>query len=532
MSEPHQPMGEQPGTMLALTTFQDTPWTRILGRAAEHHPDDATAIFDGLTGLYWAYGSQLPGARALEAPTKELLTQFVVQQHAGSGNRPDFARPQPQRLLDVANHLRSFVGMWVATQPEIQSRRSLRLVAEAMHTNAATQLDTVTYPQEVYNPSLSLVAQDLLQAGWEQAEATNIYRALTRHFTDDPSAPPVAVPGESLLRALTFMRARYQKITQLEGYQGNADDQRLMQTLLGADQQSQVRSVRELLLCADGPEQREQMLTAIAAELAAITNSDLVSKLAAQASSERLGLRELARIARAEREGESIGRGVLPPHVALSAEIEASTNLWALVRAAQAGGEGRQAALDKLYRATYRPVYFFMYSLTHDHEFSEEMTSRVYERVLKSIDQVEDRGVKVTAWMFTIGRNLVADHFKSHTYLREVLTDVSPSHLQASLPAQSNTAQHAPTSPWLGPEGAVMHDSGLRPILLDALRSMTSEMQVTCVTLRFLEQRSVEETAVLMGTTEGAVRALTLRAMSNLRTIISDKYPDLAETFL
>ena len=55
-----------------------------------------------------------------------------------------------------------------------------------------------------------------------------------------------------------------------------------------------------------------------------------------------------------------------------------------------------------------------------------------------------------------------------------------------------------------------------------ALRKLTS-LQQQVISLRFLEELSIQETAEVMGKTEGAVKALQYRATNSLQRILEER---------
>jgi RNA polymerase sigma-70 factor, ECF subfamily len=95
---------------------------------------------------------------------------------------------------------------------------------------------------------------------------------------------------------------------------------------------------------------------------------------------------------------------------------------WQLVAAVQAGD---QSAFGQLY-ARYQPVVAkLIYSRTRDRLLTEDLTSETFLRTLRRIDTINDQGKDLGAWLTTVARSLIADHFKcSRTRLDHTTAEV------------------------------------------------------------------------------------------------------------
>nr|6DXO_A Chain A, RNA polymerase ECF-subfamily sigma factor [Streptomyces venezuelae ATCC 10712] len=146
-----------------------------------------------------------------------------------------------------------------------------------------------------------------------------------------------------------------------------------------------------------------------------------------------------------------------------------------LVDRAQAG---EAEAFGRLYDQYSDTVYRYIYYRVGGKATAEDLTSETFLRALRRISTFTWQGRDFGAWLVTIARNLVADHFKSMESL-------------------SNAA------------------------LLDAVRRLNPQQQ-ECVTLRFLQGLSVAETARVMGKNEGAIKTLQYRAVRTLARLLPD----------
>jgi RNA polymerase sigma-70 factor (ECF subfamily) len=168
--------------------------------------------------------------------------------------------------------------------------------------------------------------------------------------------------------------------------------------------------------------------------------------------------------------------------------------------------DGDAEAFGSLYDHYVELVYRYIYYRVGTHSQTEDLTSETFLRALRRMCDFHWQGKDFGAWLVTIARNLVADHFKSGRYRLEICT--------AELLEPDRHQE--------GPERAVL-DAMTNRTLLQAVRRLGSEQQ-ECVVLRFLHGLSVAETALIMGKKPGAIKALQYRAVRSLARMIP---PDL-----
>jgi RNA polymerase sigma-70 factor (ECF subfamily) len=194
---------------------------------------------------------------------------------------------------------------------------------------------------------------------------------------------------------------------------------------------------------------------------------------------------------------------VQPPSPDRPDPTDAAAEVWALVERAQAGEPEAFGLIYDRYLAT---VYRFVYFRVRNRQLAEDLTADTFLRALRRIGSFTWQGRDPAAWLVTIARNLVADHFKSGRYRLEVTTgDVLATDREERGPEGS-------------PEAAVV-DHITYMALLTAVKQLNPEQQ-ECVMLRFLHGFSVAETARAMGKNEGAIKALQYRAVRALHRLL------------
>jgi RNA polymerase sigma-70 factor (ECF subfamily) len=186
---------------------------------------------------------------------------------------------------------------------------------------------------------------------------------------------------------------------------------------------------------------------------------------------------------------------------------DAAAEVWALVERAQ---DGEAEAFGLIYDRYVDTVFRFIYFRVGNRQLAEDLTSDTFLRALKRIGSFTWQGRDLGAWLVTIARNLVADHFKSGRYRLEVTSgDVLD-------------ADREDRGPEGSPETAVV-DHITNVALLTAVKQLNPEQQ-ECIVLRFLHGFSVAETAQTMGKNEGAIKALQYRAVRALARLLPDGF--------
>jgi RNA polymerase sigma-70 factor (ECF subfamily) len=174
-----------------------------------------------------------------------------------------------------------------------------------------------------------------------------------------------------------------------------------------------------------------------------------------------------------------------------------------IVARAQAGDAD---AFGELYDRYVDVVYRYVYYRVSNVALAEDLTSETFIRALRRITSYTWQGRDFGAWLVTIARNLIADHFKSGRYRLEVAT--------------SDLVEAGADRREDGPENEVL-SAITNEALLEAVKALGAEQQ-ECISLRFLQGMSVAETAAIMGKNEGAIKALQYRAVKSLSRLLPE----------
>jgi RNA polymerase sigma-70 factor, ECF subfamily len=165
---------------------------------------------------------------------------------------------------------------------------------------------------------------------------------------------------------------------------------------------------------------------------------------------------------------------------------------------------GDAEAFGQLYDRYVDVVYRYVHYRVSNSALAEDLTSETFLRALRRITSYTWQGRDFGAWLVTIARNLIADHYKSGRYRLELAT--------------SDLVEAGADRSEDGPEDEVL--TGItNGVLLAAVKRLNPEQQ-ECIALRFLQGMSVAETAQIMGKNEGAIKALQYRAVKSLSRLL------------
>lgn len=157
-------------------------------------------------------------------------------------------------------------------------------------------------------------------------------------------------------------------------------------------------------------------------------------------------------------------------------------------------------AWSALFEAHYRRVFTFVRYRLNGASEAEDIASQVFEIAYSRADRFDYRGVPIEAWLIGIARNLVRDHLKK---------------IGRRGPEEELVEAIAPSEP----DAASTID--LRRDLTQAMAGLTEDQQ-TVLQLRFLLDKSVEDTALLMDRSEDAVKNLQRRALAAMQRALAE----------
>jgi RNA polymerase sigma-70 factor (ECF subfamily) len=150
-----------------------------------------------------------------------------------------------------------------------------------------------------------------------------------------------------------------------------------------------------------------------------------------------------------------------------------------------------------LYDRHFQQIYRFVYSRVREQTAAEDVTSEVFIKALKAMPRYQDTGRPFAAWLYQIAVNAIADRYRT---LR---------------PSQPLEDFHD-----LSVGGPAIEEQAAQRDEIRRIWAIVEELpaqQKTALVLKFQEDMKIEDIAMAMGKTPGAVKLLIHRGVSRLR---------------
>ncbi|MCC6611941.1 MAG: sigma-70 family RNA polymerase sigma factor [Anaerolineae bacterium] len=191
---------------------------------------------------------------------------------------------------------------------------------------------------------------------------------------------------------------------------------------------------------------------------------------------------------------------VYPIRLGILDRVMSSESMGPLVLRAQ---RGDQAAIEALYQQFAQPIYRYVAYRVATAADAEDLTAEVFVSMLKGLPSYRQTGVPFEAWLYRIASARIADHYR-----------------RMRTRPQADLADDLADSATL-PEDRILALQEIET-LRRALRQLTDEEQ-TLVILRFVERKSHQEVADVLGRTPKAVRSMQYRALIRLASLLGSE---------
>src|ERR1043165_7949498 len=157
---------------------------------------------------------------------------------------------------------------------------------------------------------------------------------------------------------------------------------------------------------------------------------------------------------------------------------------------------GDVEAFAKLYDAYVERVTRYIYFRVSEGSDTEDLVSQVFLKAWENLDRYKSGSSPFIAWLYTIARNLVIDHYRTKKDI---------------LPLEEAIA--TPSDMEMPDEEAQMHFD--LEAMRDSLQALSKDQQQVLI-LKYIAGLPNEDIAKIMGKQEGTIRGLQMRGLQTL----------------
>ena len=170
-----------------------------------------------------------------------------------------------------------------------------------------------------------------------------------------------------------------------------------------------------------------------------------------------------------------------------------------LIKKAQ---KGEAESFGILYDHYSSPIYRFIFLKVNNKSLAEDLFHEVFLSAWQNINNYSHKGFPFSSWLYQIARNRVIDYYRT----KKDFTEISDEEDRFITLTAENVIDHSLNMEKI--KGA-----------LDQL----SEEQSNVIILRFINDLSPAEIALVLNKSEGAVRLMQHIAIANLKKILNKK---------
>jgi len=171
--------------------------------------------------------------------------------------------------------------------------------------------------------------------------------------------------------------------------------------------------------------------------------------------------------------------------------------------------KGAIDAFGSLYDLYYSNIFGYVLRRTANIRVAEDITSEVFFKALNNIAKFHWRGIPFSAWLYRIATNEIASYFRHGKKNQVRWEDIAESGV-GSIPSVEEELLEAEAELKRHEQYIALHAS---------IHRLDIKYQEV-ITLRFFENKQINEISEILGKKEGTIKSLLHRGLKNLGKLI------------
>lgn len=170
----------------------------------------------------------------------------------------------------------------------------------------------------------------------------------------------------------------------------------------------------------------------------------------------------------------------------------------------QQAQQGDREAVATIYRVYVRRIYRYVACRVPSTNDAEDLTAEVFVRMVEALPTYKITGAPFEAWLYRIAASRVSDFYRNKAHVR-------------------NEELHENLADDTVPSEEMLIERQMLDTLHRAMHRLPEEQQ-TILIMRFVERKSHEEVAMLLGRSVTAVKSIQHRALSRLTEMLGSNH--------
>ena len=163
----------------------------------------------------------------------------------------------------------------------------------------------------------------------------------------------------------------------------------------------------------------------------------------------------------------------------------------------------------EVYEAFYKNIFGYVFRRTTNYDAAKDIAAETFLKAYTGIGKFRWRNISILHWLYRIATNEINKYFNSSKYLPE-----SIHRIQEEYGVDITDYSNAETERILLEEDLQRHRDFVK--INDLINKLDTKYQEV-LALRFYEQKSIEEIAVILGKKTGTVKSLLSRGVDKLK---------------
>ena len=166
----------------------------------------------------------------------------------------------------------------------------------------------------------------------------------------------------------------------------------------------------------------------------------------------------------------------------------------------------------EIYEAFHTKIFGYVFRRTTDYEAAQDITAEVFLKAYVNIGKFRWRNVSILYWLYKIATNELNKYFNSHKYSPQSLCRI-----QEEYGFNISDYSNAETDSIKLQEELEKHQEFVK--INECIKKLSTKYQ-DVIALRFYEQKSIKEIAIILDKKEGTIKSILSRGIEKLKDSI------------